>query len=115
VAYATAQFELNATVGEGKAATTQLAALQSLADQGDPDAISELAALPQLPHHGAHLWTWFTEISATRSSSGMGPNRLTRAEIHAWEADEHQRLELWERRAIMKLDAAWLANLTKPK
>lgn len=97
-------------VGEGKARTTVREALQSLADQGDPEALAELAALPPLPKLGAHVWQWFSELAATRTTSGLGPNRLTRAEIHAWEADEGHRLDLWERRAIMRIDQAWIAS-----
>lgn len=40
----------------------------------------------------------------------MGPSRLTRLEIRAWEEDEGQALELWERRAIMAIDAAWVRS-----
>lgn len=90
--------------------TTQRAVLEALAAQGEPEAIMELAAIPSLPALGAYIWTWFAEISANRASGGMGPSRLTRAEVHAWEQDEGHRLELWERRAILAIDAAWLAS-----
>jgi hypothetical protein len=97
-------------VGEGKARTTVREALQSLAEQGDPEALSELANLPTLPPLGAHLWQWFAELTATRTASGLGPNRLTRAEIRAWETDEGQCLDLWERRAILRIDQAWISS-----
>lgn len=95
--------------------TTQRAVLEALAAQGEPDAILELRALPELPPLGAHLWTWFAELTATRASTGLGASRLTRAEIHAWEADEGHRLELWERRAIMAIDAAWVRSAAAHK
>lgn len=86
-----------------------------MAAQGDPESIAELASLPTLPPHGEHLWRWFAELSALRTSSGMGLNRITRAEIHAWEADEGQSLELWERRALLAMDAAWFASAKPAK
>lgn len=85
-----------------------------MAAQGDPESQAELAALPKLPPLGDYLWRWFAELSALRQSTGMGPSRLTRAEIHAWEADEGHALELWERRAIIAIDAAWFASAAKP-
>lgn len=93
--------------------TTVRAVLEDLAAEGDPEALMELAALPTLPPLGAHIWTWFAEIAATRGTAGMGPVPLTRAEVHAWEQDEGQRLDLWERRAIFRIDAAWLSSAAK--
>lgn len=43
----------------------------------------------------------------------MGVSRLTRREIHEWEADEGQRLERWERRVILEIDAKWVASVTE--
>jgi hypothetical protein len=43
----------------------------------------------------------------------MGPARITRHDIHAWEADEATRLEPWERRAILDLEAALAASLNE--
>lgn len=42
----------------------------------------------------------------------MGVCRLPRTEIQAWERDEGVRLEPWERRAILALDAAFVAAMT---
>lgn len=70
--------------------------------------MAELAALPTLPQHAAHIWRFFQELHSTRSSA-LGPARLTRAEIRQWQIDEGQHLEPWERQAIMDIDAAWLA------
>lgn len=84
-----------------------------MAEQGDLESIAELAAARTLNRHGAHLWTWWHEIAATRSTSGMGVSRLTRREIHEWEADEGQRLKRWERRVILGIDAAWVASVTE--
>lgn len=95
-------------MGEGKLRATHREHLESLAKQGDPEAIQELADQPECPRHGAHLWSWFQDLHQTRTSAGMGPSRLTRLEIHAWEQDEGLTLERWERRTIMQIDAAWV-------
>jgi hypothetical protein len=65
-----------------------------------------LADQPELPPLGAHLWGYFIEIAATRSSGGM-----SRVEIRTWEADEGVELEPWERRTILAIDSAYLASL----
>ena len=41
------------------------------------------------------------------------PGRLSRLEIHAWEADEGVELERWERRAIMAIDEAWMKTVSE--
>lgn len=79
--------------------------------QGDPEAAHELATLPALPPLAAHLWTAFLDLHSTRTV-GMGVSRLSRLEIHAWEQDEGQQLERWERRAVMAIDAAWVRIVT---
>lgn len=92
--------------------------LAKLAERGDLNAQATLAAVPPLPPHGAHLWSWFLALSRTRGSSGFGPASLTRLEIQAWERDEFIRLKPWERAAILQMDQAWLraqAEAMKPK
>ncbi len=71
--------------------------------------MAELAALPSLPPLAAHVWGWFFDIRATGGVTGMGPARLTRSEIQTWEAETGNSLAFWERRAILDLDAAWMA------
>ena len=65
-----------------------------------------------LPPLAAHVWAYFTDLSNTRSGGGFGPSRLSRLEVQAWEQDECIRLERWERRAILALDAAFLATVS---
>lgn len=89
---------------------TQRELLESLAQMGDPEAIAELAALPPLPPLGAHLWTYFAELNLTRGHAGLGPARLSRAEIALWEREEGVRLALWERQTILRMDRAWMAS-----
>ena len=70
----------------------------------------ELDALPDLPPAGAHLWGWFLDVHSTRQTHGMGPSRLSRLELRAWEEDEiGRRLTHWERRLLMAIDVAWVS------
>lgn len=67
--------------------------------------------MPKLPPAGAHLWTYFRDLASTRQTGGMGPSRLSRQEMMAWEAVEGIVLERWERRAIIAIDEAWLDSV----
>lgn len=88
--------------------------LESLAFQGDIEAREELANQPPLPPLAAYLWRHFADLSSTRQSNGMAISRLSRAEIRLFEEDEGVKLERWERRAIMAIDAAWVRINTDP-
>lgn len=85
--------------------------LEQLAGLGDPEAAAELAAIPTLPPEGAHIFRWWLELAATRTSSGFGPNPITRREIHDWENDTGNLPEPWERRVIFDIDAVWRRGL----
>lgn len=76
----------------------------------DPEALAELEALPRLPPLAGHVWSYFSDLSRTRQGGGMAISPLSRLEIHAWEEDEGITLERWERRAILSIDAAYLAS-----
>lgn len=71
-----------------------------------------LANPPPLSPHAAYLWAWYCDLAQTRAAGGFGPARISRLEIQAWERDEGVRLEPWERRAIMQLDAEHLRIMT---
>lgn len=88
--------------------------LESDARQGDPASRWRLDNPPPLSKHVAHLWAWYCDLAQTRQSGGFGPARLSRLEIQAFERDECIRLEPWERRALMRLDAEHLQSMTKP-
>jgi hypothetical protein len=89
------------------------------ARQGHPAYEAELAAVPDMPRAAAYLWGYFIDLDGTRQNNGFGPSRISRLEIAQWEADEGVRLDPWERRAILNVDAAYvaaaLANQPKPK
>lgn len=105
VTFGEVQFDLQGRLADG---CTKREHLESLARQGDPDALAELAAVPRLPHRAAHVWEAFLDLCQTRGHGGLGPLPLNRLEIHAWEQDEATHLEPWERRAILLLDRAWM-------
>jgi hypothetical protein len=89
--------------------------LESLARQDDQSAVDLLTGGPALPARVTYLWNYFQDLSQTRTSNGMGPSRLTRLEIRAWEEDEHIELEPWERRTIMALDRLWIRFQLDPE
>lgn len=78
---------------------------------GDLNAEAELVGAPKLPPMAAHIWGWWVDLCATRGSGGFGMNPLSRVEIQAWERDEGNLLEPWERRAILKLDATYRTTM----
>ena len=88
--------------------------LESLARQDDVEASHRLANPPPLHPLVAHIWTYYADLSQTRQTGGMGPSRLSRLEIQAWERDEGVRLERWERRAVMAIDALHLSIMNAP-
>jgi hypothetical protein len=70
----------------------------------------QLLDAPDCPPLALHVWGYFLDLNQTRGSSGFGPSRLTRQDIQAWEIDEGVSLDRWERNAIMKLDATYIAH-----
>lgn len=89
--------------------------LESNARQGDVEDRWRLENPPPLPAGAAHVWAWFVDLHATRATNGMGPCRLSRLEIQAWERDQGVNLMAWERRAIIAVDGAWVASTVKPE
>lgn len=70
---------------------------------------------PPLSPYVVHVWRWFCDLAQTRPINGMALARIPRTEIAQWERDEGVRLEPWERRAILALDAAYVATMTPKK
>lgn len=83
-----------------------------MARGGDEAAADRLASPPPLPEHARHVWNWFADLSATsRPAGAFSIARIPRLEIQAWERDEGVRLQRWERRAILTLDAEFCAAM----
>lgn len=82
---------------------------EGMAAQGDPEAIAELEAAKEPPHHAGHVWRYFHDLHASeRPSNGFSVCRIPRASIRVWERDEGVRLAAWERQAILRLDALYV-------
>jgi len=61
-----------------------------------------------MPENYRHCWSWFGELSRTRSSNGFGQNPISYAEIDAWSRLTNIELTPLEVSAIMRLDSAYL-------
>lgn len=61
-----------------------------------------------MPENYRHCWSWFGELSRTRSSNGFGQNPISYNEIDAWSRLTNIELTPLEVSAIMRLDSAYL-------
>lgn len=68
----------------------------------------EFESLP-LPPIFSHVWSWFIELSRTRSSSGFGANPLNYNEIFAWSQLTGVVPSNIEVTAIMALDLVFMS------
>lgn len=62
-----------------------------------------------LPDGCGSLWRDFLALRMAAGSNGMGPNRITFAEIEAYQRLHGFRFAAWEVRAITGADAAYFA------
>jgi hypothetical protein len=61
-----------------------------------------------MPENYYHCWSWFGELSRTRSSNGFGQNPISYSEIDAWSRLISIDLTPLEVSAIIRLDSAYL-------
>ena len=61
-----------------------------------------------MPENYRHCWSWFGELSRTRSSNGFGQNPISYSEIDAWSRLTNIELTPLEVNAIIRLDSAYL-------
>jgi len=71
----------------------------------------ELANLPRLPRQGRALWADFLDLHLTRRSGLNGPERLSFADLQAWQIVTASTLAPWEIRAILALDRVYMATV----
>jgi hypothetical protein len=83
--------------------------LEAAARQGSREAQAELLA-PDLPLAGAHLWQWFLELNAARTSNGWGPNAIGYAELDAWARLTRRAPAVHEIDALRALDRAFMES-----
>lgn len=65
---------------------------------------------PVVPEAGRLLWSFFVELSATRSYSMTGPNPISYAEIEAWARLHRWPLEPSHIGSLRAMDDAWLEH-----
>jgi len=75
----------------------------------------QLAELPELPPLAKHLWVWFVDMNNSEREVGMDVSRITASSMIAWQWATGNTLELWERKALRAIDAAWIAMQRKSK
>jgi hypothetical protein len=64
---------------------------------------------PECPEELRYLWNWFQDISFARHHNGFNYQPLGWMDIYAWCRLFGRRLQLWEMRALIRLDREWLA------
>jgi hypothetical protein len=57
-----------------------------------------------LPAAGTHVWEWFLELDAARTSNGHAANPVTFMEIQAWASMVGADPKPWEVRALRCMD-----------
>jgi len=62
-----------------------------------------------------HLWIWFVDMNNAEREGGMSVSRITATSMIAWQWATGNTLELWERKALRAVDAAWVDAQRKTK
>lgn len=65
---------------------------------------------PELPAELEHVWTWFLELHAARSSGGFGSGPIMFSEIESWSRLTLRSPKSIEVDMIKRLDSIWLAK-----
>jgi hypothetical protein len=68
---------------------------------------------PRLPHAGVHVWSWFLDLHNGRGGGGFGPAPLSWHDFEAWARLRGLAPEGWEVDALLRLDQAWLTEMSK--
>lgn len=70
---------------------------------------------PDVPEAGEHVWAWFWELDAGRSSNGFGANPIGYPDIAYWSALTDARPSFDEARMLRAMDATMLRELAKKR
>lgn len=108
--FAKAEFALNAKQEDGETLRTHLQSAwrqSGIKPHNWPDA--------KLPEEVKYLWEFFVELNRARGSNGFGPSPLSFSDLHAWATLTGNRLDPWELRAILAIDAHYIASAVPPK
>jgi hypothetical protein len=76
-----------------------------------PQVQGASAVKTQCPRELAHVWRWFYELAARRTSHGMGVNPIAYTEVVAWVTCMRRSTAPWEVSLIMRLDDLMLATM----
>lgn len=87
--------------------------VKALAAAGDEEEIERLQRVAYPPDGAGEVWSIFGDLSLGRGSTGMGPAALGYRDIEAWQNVTGDRLEAWERRAVLAVDKAFLSSLAQ--
>ena len=63
---------------------------------------------PPMPPDAAHLWQWFLELNAGRTSNGFSMNGLSAMEIESWARMSQISMDPWEFRTLRALDGCYM-------
>lgn len=104
--FARHQFELSQPQEDG---TPLIVHLQAVADKtGEPHPM--VANAPPMPSGCSQLWQDFLDLHGSRGSTGFGAQRITFADLHAWQQVNGVKLSAWEIGCIRKADSLWLSE-----
>lgn len=62
----------------------------------------------EIPEHAAHVWGYFIELHKERQGNGFNEGRITATVILDWCSLYGVELDLWEIKAIGRIDSEWL-------
>lgn len=77
--------------------------------------VAEIAGIPELPDDVLPLWRDFMALHSSRNMAGMGPGRISWADIDAYQRVHRFRFEAWELDAIRRADTAFMVEAGKRK
>lgn len=71
----------------------------------------EALEIGECPPEALHVWEWFRQLSARRTSSGFGLNPITYLDVDAWSRLRGIRPEVWELDGVFLLDSLYLVAM----
>ena len=112
MAFARHQFELSKPQEDGTPLLVHLQVMEEKTGRVHP----MIEDAPPLPVGCGQLWSDFLELHGSRGSTGWGPQRITFADLRAWQEVRRVRLQPWEIDCIRRVDDIWLGEFApKPE
>lgn len=66
--------------------------------------------VPSIPHELVHVWGYFCQMNAKRTSGAMAANPISNEQIMAWERRHRIQLSPFEGECIDALDQAYMTS-----